>query len=148
MEKKTGECVIETLESFAEARPHSPRVGGFKVQSQPKRSLIENHWRSWKNKDVCIFGRRGGLMINNWCTGYEKASKRCFKRYRLGPLAARGGGELRSVGSSAEQEPGAGACDDEALPSWVKPFQSRAVCSHQSLTALSRARLHFSVLIT
>lgn len=79
MEKKTGKCVIETLESFAEARPHSPWVGGFKVQSQPKRSLIENHWRSWKNKEVCIFGRRGGLMIYNWCTGVRKHQRGVLK---------------------------------------------------------------------
>lgn len=35
--------MIEALESFAEARPFSSQIGWFKVQSQPKRSVIENH---------------------------------------------------------------------------------------------------------
>lgn len=51
---KKEDNVIEASESFAEARPLSSQIGWFKGQSQPKRSVIENHWRSWKNKYVIL----------------------------------------------------------------------------------------------
>lgn len=47
---KKEDNVIEASENFAEARPLSSQIAWFKGQSQPKRSVIENHWRNWKNK--------------------------------------------------------------------------------------------------
>lgn len=95
----------------------------------------------------CMFLEKGA----EWLGSEERilcvvSAWSCFKRRQLGILAVRGVTELQVY--SGEHEPWVGAWDDEPPCSWVKPFQSGAICSHQSLAALSRARLHFSVLIS
>lgn len=53
------------------SRPFTSKAGEFKVQRQPKSSVIENHWRSWI---IRVHFRTGmdrcgwSAMTNHWST--------------------------------------------------------------------------------